>query len=85
MTTEDIYKELTPEQIEIVKAFGYGPRSMWGHRNTVEEAWDYVEKVAKGTESPPHVITAAAVLAHTMVVTLVKEGCLQAPKENTNA
>jgi len=80
----DIYDELTDEQKATVRAVGFGEHCLFAHRNTMKEAQDYLDMVAKGTESPAHVITAAMVYAHSLVLQLVKNGHLVIPVEVQN-
>lgn len=39
---------------------------MFGSRDTLEDAYAYAEMIAKGTESPMHVMTAVQVVVNTI-------------------
>ena len=52
----------------IAMRFGYV--GLFSHRDTMKEAFDYLERVAHGTESPPHVITAGYLILNTMSLLL---------------
>lgn len=42
-------------------------QAMFGHRNTIEEAYKYAEGIASASDSPIHTITAVLVLYNTIV------------------
>lgn len=75
-----LYDQLNEEQLATMRECGFGPRSLFAHRDTVEEAQKYLESVAQATDSPMHIYTAAMVLLQTFLLQMVIEGHLVIPE-----
>ncbi len=63
---------------ELKKQLGYNP--MFASRENMDEAFNYLEQVAKGTGASGHVITAAMVVLNTHIEQVVEHYEL-APKQ----
>jgi uncharacterized protein YfcZ (UPF0381/DUF406 family) len=59
----------------------YGYSMMFADRDSVEEAFLYLNEIAQATDSAPHVITACMVYVNSLVKTLHSNGQLNMPSQ----
>lgn len=70
---------LTEEQRKLLVPFGYS--QLFADRDSIEEAFVYLDDIAKATDARPHVVTACMVYVNTLVKTLYENGQLKIAEE----